>query len=313
MRALMPGIKDQIQDAMDEARTLVLGTQVLLGFQYQSVFEPRFAEFAFGEQLLSLFGLMLLLAAFCFLILPAAHHLIAKHGEDDEAQYALTANCVGLALAPFAAAFGIALYLAAARATGRVEAVGIGLVATGLAASLWYGLGFRHEHPVRRHKSVSEKAAMADRSNEAIEKTPVHDKIRHVLTEARVVIPGAQALLGFACITTLMDSFDRLPDAAKYLHLASLAAVALAVVLLMTPAAYHRLTGHGEESEDFFRLASNFVVAAMAPLALALAGELCVVVFKVTVSWPLAIGFGAVALLVFAAMWYGFPLLRRKA
>jgi hypothetical protein len=32
-------------------------------------------------------------------------------------------------------------------------------------------------------------------------KTDVHDKIRHALTEARVVLPGAQALLGFQLAT----------------------------------------------------------------------------------------------------------------
>ena len=36
------------------------------------------------------------------------------------------------------------------------------------------------------------------------------NKIKHVLTECRVVLPGAQALLGFQFICVLTESFDRL-------------------------------------------------------------------------------------------------------
>jgi hypothetical protein len=133
------------------------------------------------------------------------------------------------------------------------------------------------------------------------------------MTETRVIIPGAQALLGFAGITTLMDSFDSLPQTAKTVHLVGLLAVALSVVLLMTPVAYHRLTGHGEDTEEFYQVASRLVIAAMFPLAVSLAAELFVVVFKVTGSVSLAILTSGFALLVFVAAWYVFPLLHRKA
>ena len=53
--------------------------------------------------------------------------------------------------------------------------------------------------------------------------TQLKDKIREVLTEARVVLPGAQALLGFQFIAILMESFDRQPKwLHPYTHLASL-------------------------------------------------------------------------------------------
>jgi hypothetical protein len=52
-------------------------------------------------------------------------------------------------------------------------------------------------------------------------------------------------------VTTLTRAFDNLPDPMKWLHAAALAAVALSVVLLMTPAALHRLAFHGEDDPDF--------------------------------------------------------------
>jgi hypothetical protein len=40
----MVGAKDKVQKALSEVRTLVLGAQILLGFQYQALFLPRFEE-----------------------------------------------------------------------------------------------------------------------------------------------------------------------------------------------------------------------------------------------------------------------------
>jgi hypothetical protein len=72
-----------------------------------------------------------------------------------------------------------------------------------------------------------------------------------MLTEARVIIPGGQALLGFQFVATLTKSFDDVPLGIKWLHVSSLAAVSLSVLLLMTPAALHRLAFHGEDNLRF--------------------------------------------------------------
>ena len=44
------------------------------------------------------------------------------------------------------------------------------------------------------------------------EQTPLKTKIEQMLTEARVVIPGAQALLGFQLIAVLTKAFADLPE-----------------------------------------------------------------------------------------------------
>ena len=36
----MAQIKNKVQNALDEVRILILGSQVLLGFQFQAVFQP---------------------------------------------------------------------------------------------------------------------------------------------------------------------------------------------------------------------------------------------------------------------------------
>jgi hypothetical protein len=44
-----------------------------------------------------------------------------------------------------------------------------------------------------------------------------------MLTEARVIIPGAQALFGFQLVAMLTTGFERLPEHAKLVHAAALA------------------------------------------------------------------------------------------
>ncbi|HEX6622283.1 MAG TPA: DUF6328 family protein, partial [Pyrinomonadaceae bacterium] len=139
----------------------------------------------------------------------------------------------------------------------------------------------------------------------------VRDKIKHVLTEARMALPGAQALLGFQLIAVLMESFERLPATSKYVHLAGLVCIALSIVLLMTPAAYHRIVEKGEETEHFHRFAGRLVVAALVPLALGICGGVYVVVQKVLASTFIAVVASVVALAVFYELWFGLTVYRR--
>ena len=45
--------------------------------------------------------------------------------------------------------------------------------------------------------------------------TPLSTKVDQLLTEARIIIPGAQALLGFQFAVTLTRAFEQLPVFAK--------------------------------------------------------------------------------------------------
>jgi hypothetical protein len=52
--------------------------------------------------------------------------------------------------------------------------------------------------------------------------TPLKVKIQQFLVEARVVLPGAQALFGFQLAIVLTRPFELLPAASKVVHVASL-------------------------------------------------------------------------------------------
>jgi hypothetical protein len=141
--------------------------------------------------------------------------------------------------------------------------------------------------------------------------TPLKIKIEQMLTEARVIIPGGQALLGFQLIATLTKAFNELPALFKYIHCAGLCAVALAVVLLMTPAAVHRLGFQGEDDPDFYKIGSRLVIAASIPLAIGISSDVAVVFFKTTESTSVALSAGVAALIALLGFWLAYPLWHR--
>jgi hypothetical protein len=142
--------------------------------------------------------------------------------------------------------------------------------------------------------------------------TPLATKVEQMLTEARVVIPGAQALFGFQFVAMLTSAFDRLPPSAKIVHAVALCLVALNVTLLMTPAALHRLSFGGEDSTRFLRLGSAFLVAAPLLLAAGVSAEMYVVFLKVLESPVRAVAAAAGNFLVLIGFWYVLPLIQRS-
>ena len=283
-------LRAKIKNALDEARILVLGTQVLLGFQYRAFFEPRFAKLPRFEQWLTLLGLALLLAVIATVMLPAARHRLVDRGRDTNDLHLFTMNAVGWALVPFSAALALDVFSAGATRTVRTGMV-LAAAAFAVAVAFWFGIGIVFGR--REHRSEEEEGEMK-----------LEDKIVQVLTEARVVLPGAQALFGFQLAMTLMQAYEELPASSKNVHLASVCAIACAIVFLMTPPAYHRIVERGDDTERFHRFASWMVIAAMIALPLGFAGDLWVVVRKQTTSVRAANTGAAVTLGVFYGLWF---------
>jgi hypothetical protein len=143
--------------------------------------------------------------------------------------------------------------------------------------------------------------------------TPLHIKIDQLLTEARVIIPGAQALLGFQLTVTLTRSFEQLSTTSRLIHVAALCCVATAVILLMTPAALHRISYAGEDSASFFRMGSGFVIAATVPLALGIAGDVYVATAKAGESIALGAALALATFAIVGSLWYVLPVLIRRS
>jgi succinate dehydrogenase hydrophobic anchor subunit len=144
------------------------------------------------------------------------------------------------------------------------------------------------------------------------EEVGLEQSAEYLLEEARMVLPGIQALFGFQLVAVFNAGFDqKLTEGDRRLHLVATALVAVAIALIMTPAAYHRQTGTRRVTADFIRLSSRLLVASLVSLAVALCLEFFLVA-AIIAGRGLAIGGALGLLLVFAALWFGLPRARRR-
>jgi hypothetical protein len=117
-------------------------------------------------------------------------------------------------------------------------------------------------------------------------------------------------LFGFQLAIVFTRSFADLPVVSTIMHATSLVLVTLTVVLLMAPAAYHRIVYAGEASADMYRVGSALVTSATIPLALGLAGDTYVVMTKITASQAAAIVAAGAAFILLIGLWHAYPLVR---
>ena len=132
------------------------------------------------------------------------------------------------------------------------------------------------------------------------------------IEEARMVLPGIQALFGFQLIAAFNEQFQQLSEVDQTIHYVALALVAVAVAIIMTPAAYHRLAERGEMSGFFVRLASILIATAMLPLMVALCLEVYLVGTVILHQRWLSVAVAGVLLILFTGLWYVFPLAMRR-
>lgn len=145
-----------------------------------------------------------------------------------------------------------------------------------------------------------------------VEQESLKDEMRNVIEEARMVIPGVQALFGFQTMAVFNNRFQDLPASGVVAYVAGLAMLAVAIALLMAPAACHRMSERGQVSRDLIDLSSRLLTWGMLPLMLGLSLDIFVVVLA-TMDDALPAAIGAVAaLLVFAGFWYLLPAVRRR-
>lgn len=153
----------------------------------------------------------------------------------------------------------------------------------------------------------------ASEQESEVERQSLKDAVQQTLDEARMVLPGIQALFGFQLIAIFNQRFsDALSPVGQYLHLTALVSTALAIALVMTPAAYHRQREQRKISATFLRRASAFVAGAMLPLAVGLALDLYVVALLVSDSHLLSCAIAGGLTCVLFGLWWVYPRLGHR-
>jgi hypothetical protein len=164
-------LTEKIKIALDETRMLILGAQILLGFQFRGVFDNGYDQLPQHLRYLDGIALLPIICVVALLITPGPYHRIVEAGEDSKYFHRLVTVIINLALLPFAIALGLDVAVTTARILGEMPGAGGGIAVAAVAIAFWYGL----PHIRKRHSSEKEHA-MTFLDTEKPSSTPLDKK-----------------------------------------------------------------------------------------------------------------------------------------
>jgi O-antigen/teichoic acid export membrane protein len=150
-----------------------------------------------------------------------------------------------------------------------------------------------------------------DGSRAETHKERVDRELIELLNELRVALPGVQFLFAFLLIVPFQQTRDELTDFQKDLYLVSLLAAAVATVLLIAPAAQHRVLFRQKDKEKLLRRSNLYAFAGLVVLGVAICTAILLVVdvlFTSTAAWLAA----TVIAVLLAIIWIAVPYWRRR-
>ncbi|HEV8150011.1 MAG TPA: DUF6328 family protein [Gemmatimonadales bacterium] len=138
------------------------------------------------------------------------------------------------------------------------------------------------------------------------ESVPLSQAAEYLLEECRMVLPGLQALFGFQLIAVFNSRWEVLGPGEQRAHLLAIGLVAVAIALIMTPAAYHRQSNPEEITSTFIRLSTQLLLWSMPPLAAGLCLDFYLIA-RVILHRPLASLLAVALAAVFLVFWFVLP------
>ncbi len=286
---------EKTKTALDESRMLMLGAQILLGFQFQAPFQDAFESLGTHEKTIEVTVLCIMVLVIGLLIAPSARHRIVEHGNATIGINRFITQIAFVTLLPFSIALALDVYIAGTRFANIWSGVLFGVLTFLVALALWYG-------PLAV-KTQQQGNSMTTSDT----KTPTAAKIDYVLTEARVVLPGAQALLGFQFAIVFTRAFMELPQHLKWAHGTAIGLITIATILLMTTATYHRVVYGGSDAPGFYKVASRLLLSATVFLALGLSADIYLVVSKISGSPVLSMALALTSAALLLGLWHLWP------
>lgn len=106
----------------------------------------------------------------------------------------------------------------------------------------------------------------------------INRELAELLGELRVALPGVQVLFGFLLAASFQPRFAQLVPALRVVFVITLLSSAVSVVLLVAPAAQHRLRFRAPDKEPMLLRFNRLAVAGLLFLGVALSGAVLLVV-----------------------------------
>jgi ABC-type Mn2+/Zn2+ transport system permease subunit len=131
-----------------------------------------------------------------------------------------------------------------------------------------------------------------------------------LVEEHRLAMPGVQVLFGFLLVLPFQNRFERLTTIQEYVYFSALACATIAVVLLITPTAAHRIRWRQADKEALLHVATRTAIAATLFMASAMTASVYLIT-DYLFGEPATAVVTALVAAAFILFWYGFPLWRR--
>ena len=131
-----------------------------------------------------------------------------------------------------------------------------------------------------------------------------------LVEEHRLAMPGTQVLFAFLLVLPFQQRFKELSGQQTYVYYAALLCAAVAIVLLITPTAAHRLLWRHGDKDALLRVSTVTGIAATAFLAAGMTSSVYLIT-DFLFGEPATAIVSSVLAGLFVAFWYVLPLLRR--
>jgi hypothetical protein len=131
-----------------------------------------------------------------------------------------------------------------------------------------------------------------------------------LLEELRSLIPGAEVLFGFLLAIRFTGQFGELTTLQENVYFVTLLATATALVMLLAPAAFHRLRFREGDKELMLRKGNREAIAGTAAIGIAFTGVLFLVT-DLVFSIPVAIVVAGAFFALTAWRWWAIALYRK--
>jgi cation transport ATPase len=132
-----------------------------------------------------------------------------------------------------------------------------------------------------------------------------------LVEEHRLAMPGVQVLFAFLLILPFQNRFERLTATQEYVYFAALMCATIAIILLITPTASHRIRWRRQDKEALLQMSTRAAIAATVFIAAAMTASVFLIT-DVLFGEPATVAVSCAVAAMFALFWYAFPLYRRS-
>ena len=139
----------------------------------------------------------------------------------------------------------------------------------------------------------------------------LRERYRELLEELRTILPGVQVLFAFLLTVPFSARFGQLDEFGRDLYSAALIGTTLSMILLLTPASYHRIAPR-QQRDQRVRTSVLLMMGGLVMLALSvLVAVFTVVRFVFTAATAIAVVLPGTVVLI--TLWFAIPLWRRRS